>query len=121
MTIFSDRIRRPARAGLLLAALLALFIGAAPVWAQSLDELRSQGVVGERYDGMLVVRDGGAPASVKSFVDETNAKRRSIYERRAAEQSVPVDQVGGVYAKEIMGKAPGGTWFLDASGNWTQK
>ena len=48
-------------------------------------------------------------------------KRRSIYERRAAEQSVPVDQVGGVYAKEIMGKAPGGTWFLDASGNWTQK
>tara|TARA_R110002167_G_scaffold63097_4_gene178067 strand:+ start:120 stop:422 length:303 start_codon:yes stop_codon:yes gene_type:complete len=88
--------------------------------AQSLDQLRSQGVVGERYDGYLVTRDG-ANAAVQAFVEQTNAKRRAIYEKRASEQGVPPAQVGSVYAKQIMGQAAGGTWFLDAAGNWVQK
>ena len=87
--------------------------------AQSLDAVRASGAVGEQFDGFAAVRDGGA--DVKALVDTVNAKRREIYNQRAAEQGVPADQVGRVYAEKIMQKAPAGTWFRDESGNWKQK
>lgn len=117
MTISSDRTRLPAWLVAALAVLWLSFAAASPAQAQSLDELRAQGLVGERYDGMLVARDGSAQA----FVNETNAKRRAIYEKRAQQQNVPVVEVGKVYAQQIMSKAASGTWFQDASGNWSQK
>ena len=104
-------------AALILAASFA--IGASH--AQSLDSLRTDGTVGEQFNGYVTVRDAGAAASVKALVDTVNAKRRQIYDQRAAEQGVASDQVGRVYAKEIMDDAPAGTWFRDESGNWTQK
>lgn len=121
MTISSDRIRLSAWLAAAFAALILLAANVSPAMAQSLDELRSQGVVGERYDGLLVLRDGGASAAVRSFVEETNAKRLAIYQQRATEQNVPVVEVGKVYAQQIMGKAPGGTYFQDAAGNWSRK
>lgn len=87
--------------------------------AQSLDAVRASGAVGEQFDGYATVRDGGA--DVKALVDTVNAKRRAIYEQRAAAQGVAADQVGRVYAEKIMQKAPAGTWFRDESGNWSQK
>ena len=87
--------------------------------AQSLDAVRASGAVGEQFDGYATVRDAGA--DVKALVDTVNAKRRGIYEQRAAEQGVSADQVGRVYAEKIMQKAPAGTWFRDESGNWSQK
>lgn len=112
--------RRP-----VLIALAAFLLSAAvivpPAAAQSLDELRKAGVVGERYDGLLVLRDPKASPAVKRTVKEVNAKRGRIYEDRAKQQDVPVGQVGRIYAKEIFQKAPRGTWFLGEDGNWTQK
>lgn len=111
--------RRRWLAALLIAAaamLSPLPIGAA--LAQSLDELRASGVVGERFDGLLVARQSGAPQGV---IDSVNAKRSTIYADRAKQQGVPPDQVGRVYAQQIMQQAPAGTWFLDEAGNWRQK
>jgi uncharacterized protein YdbL (DUF1318 family) len=106
-----------------LLVLTLLLVAAAPgmVAAQSLDDLRAQGIVGERYDGIAVVRAGDAPASVKEFVAGVNSQRQKIYAERAAEQNVPVGQVGRIYAKEIYGKLPPGAWFLDESQTWRQK
>ena len=88
-----------------------------PALAQDLDALRASGAVGERFDGYLVARDGSA----QGFVDQVNAKRRQIYQQRAASQGVGADQVGMVYAKEILGDAPAGTWFQKPDGSWAQK
>ena len=45
---------------LVAAAIIAVFtLVHAPAYAQSLDELRGSGAVGERYDGLLVQRSGG--------------------------------------------------------------
>jgi uncharacterized protein YdbL (DUF1318 family) len=88
--------------------------------AQSLDELRASGAIGERYDGYVAVRDSGA-AGAKSRAKKVNAERRSIYEERAAAQGVTPEKIGRLYAGQIMQKAPGGTWFLDENGNWRQK
>jgi len=101
----------------LMLAMLAGGLTAAPATAQSLDELRASGAVGERYDGLAVARDASAAAAVAQI----NAKRQEIYAQRAAAQGVPADQVGRVYAQEILQKAPPGTWFLTPDNKWTQK
>lgn len=105
----------------LAAFVLAAALATGPVEAQSLDALRESGVVGERFDGFAQVRDAGAPEEVRSLVKQVNDKRREIYAKRAIQEGVPVDQVGRVYAKKILHSAPEGTWFLDGSGQWTQK
>jgi uncharacterized protein YdbL (DUF1318 family) len=98
-----------------------LFTAAGAIAAESLDALRANGTVAERYDGYVMVRDASAGASVRALVDDVNAKRRAIYEKRAREQGAPIDQVARVYAGEVMQKAPAGTWFLNESGTWIRK
>ena len=105
----------------LAAFSLAVVFGVLPAAAQSLDSLRASGVVGERFDGLVVLREANAPAEVRAMVKEVNAKRSRIYAQRAKEQGVPPDQVGRVYAKEIFQNAPKGTWFLGEDGRWTKK
>ena len=100
--------------GTCLLLLLATLAGAA-----DLDALRKSGAVGERFDGLAVVRDGDGTA--KKVVDAVNAKRSQIYADRAKEKGVPAVEVGKVYAKEIAEKAAAGTWFLGADGKWLQK
>ncbi len=106
--------------GLVLTLIMALAVSAPAAMAQSLDDLRASGAIGERYDGYVVVRDSGA-AGAQSVANEVNAKRRSLYEQRAASQGVTPADVGRVYAGQIMQQAPGGTWFLDENGKWRQK
>ena len=106
--------------GLILVLGLLLAFTAPAAMAQSLDDLRASGAIGERYDGYVAVRDSGA-AGAKSVAKKVNAKRRSLYEQRAAAQGVKPEDIGRVYAGQIMQKAPGGTWFLDENGNWRQK
>lgn len=106
---------------LLAVSPFAVALGARPTSAQTLNELRSSGVVGERYDGLAVLHDKGASSKVRAMVADVNAQRQQIYARRAAEQGVPADQVGRVYANKILQKAPPGTWFLGENGRWTKK
>lgn len=115
MTAMLTRLRR------LLPALLALvvIVTAVPASAQSLDDFRRQGIVGERYDGLAVLRQQNPAA--QALVSQVNARRSRIYAERAKQQKVPADQVGRVYAREVFERAPPGTWFLDASGKWVRK
>jgi len=105
-----------------LGAALALMVGAltgVPALAQSFQDLRASGAIGEAFDGYARVRSEGRGA--QSLVDTTNAQRRTIYQTRAQEQGISVDQVGRVYAKAIFDKAQAGDWFLLESGKWIQK
>jgi len=104
-----------------LAALLFVALSPVTATAQSLDAVRAAGTVGERYDGYLVLRDGGASGAVKSLVTNTNAQRKALYEKRSKEEKAPVAAIGKIYAQQIMQKAPKGTYFLNESGKWTRK
>jgi uncharacterized protein YdbL (DUF1318 family) len=103
---------------LTLFAFMAM-IGGGPVQAASLDQLRASGAVGERYDGYVVARKNVPGAA--AIVAEVNAKRRRIYEKRAAQQKISAAQVGAVYAAQIFQKAPSGTWFQSKDGSWRRK
>jgi uncharacterized protein YdbL (DUF1318 family) len=92
-------------------------------YAQSkpLDAPRTAGQVGERYDGYAVVRDAKAPADVRKLVEDANAERRKVYEGQASAKGAPAEEVGKVYAGQIMAGAPAGWWFQGADGAWVQK
>ena len=106
--------------GLMVLAMLAAFMAAPqPARADQLDDLRAAGALGEANTGYLVVRSGGGAA--QAVADRVNGQRRVIYQKRAGEEGVPVDQVGQLYLPLILQKAPPGTWYQDASGQWRQK
>jgi uncharacterized protein YdbL (DUF1318 family) len=107
--------------GLLLSILLAALPIAAGAQERPLDAPRAAGQIGERYDGLAVLHDPNAPADVRALVDQVNARRSALYKQRAASDGATVDAVGRIYAKEILSKAPAGTWFLQESGQWVRK
>lgn len=109
--------RRFSLLSLLALAAVTLPLMALPATAQTLDELRAAGKIGERYDGYAEARD----AAFADMVKDINAKRRAIYETQAKKQGVAVDQVGMVYAGELIGKLPAGTWILTPDNEWRRK
>lgn len=102
--------------------LAATLVSEASAQAQGrvLDAPRAAGLVGERFDGFAVAR-GAVPLDVATLVESVNAERRAIYTQRAASQGVPVQEVGKVYAAEILKSAPAGTWFLAENGQWSRR
>ena len=98
-----------------------LVLPVAATAANPLDQPRAQGIVGERYDGFAVVKDNSASAGIRSLVKDINAKRKALYQKRAAAEGAPMEQVGKVYAREVFKSAPSGTWFLQQNGQWVQK
>ncbi len=96
---------------------LVLGLSGPPVLAQSLNQLRASGAVGERFDGYAQALQSSAAGTV----DKVNAKRRKIYAERAASEGTSTDQIGRVYARQIFAKAPPGTKFLQDNGAWITK
>jgi uncharacterized protein YdbL (DUF1318 family) len=85
--------------------------------AQSADDLKRQGLAGETLEGYLVARDN----SVAARVEQINADRRQLYQQRAAQEGVSVEQIGKIYARQIIESSPPGTWYQSSSGQWVQK
>jgi uncharacterized protein len=105
--------------GGLLMALAMVF--AAPAIADSLDQARATGVVGERPDGFVAAVSGNAPADVMSLIQSVNSKRLQRYQQIAGEKGVPVEQVGAITAEKIIAKLKPGWYYMNASGQWVQK
>jgi uncharacterized protein YdbL (DUF1318 family) len=110
-----------------LAAFAGLFVALAgfglgtPAQAASLDELRKEGVIAERWDGYVEVRVSNPPADAKRIVDRVNAERREVYQKRADQQGVSPEAVAKVYAPKILEKAPVGTYFRKSDGSYVRK
>ena len=51
-----------------------------PSWGLTLEEAKTQGVVGEQPNGYLGVVQSGASAEVQALVNDVNRKRRHMYE-----------------------------------------
>lgn len=113
---FSSLTRR-----LVLALPLVLLAGAAQAQNRVLDAPRASGAVGERFDGYAVVRDAAQAGTLNPLVNQVNGERRKVYTDRATAEKVPVDQIGRIYAAEILKSAPAGTWFLQENGQWVRK
>jgi len=120
-------MRRALRMPLLLrcAAVLvcaAALLGAAPeASAQSMDEAKAAGQIGEGPDGFLHVVDRGAPAEVKALVRDINARRKASYEEIARKRGVPLDAVAAQAGSKLVSRTPAGQYVLNADGSWRKK
>jgi uncharacterized protein len=111
----------PSVARLVALALLCLMLGLAPAHAQSLDEAKAAGLVGERIDGYVGVVVANPPAEVQSLVSRINQERRARYAEIAAERGVPVEAVAQIAGQKLVERAGSGEFVAGADGRWRQK
>ena len=110
--------RRQALLALTLA--FAVSLVSLPAFAQNLDAFRASGALGERWDGFVEVRNP-AEAGAQAAAKKVNAERKKIYEKQAQKTGASLQEVGQIYAQQILKKAPKGTPFLNKNGQWTTK
>ncbi|MBX7146150.1 MAG: YdbL family protein [Alphaproteobacteria bacterium] len=89
-------------------------------YAQSLDDAKAAGLIGEKNDGFVGAVKQPADAKITSLIETINAKRQKAYQDIAGKQNVPVEQVGALAAEKIYKEAPAGT-YLWQNGSWVKK
>ncbi|NNE84005.1 MAG: YdbL family protein [Alphaproteobacteria bacterium] len=104
-----------------LTAALLLIPAGVVARADALDDARAQGAIGERFDGFAAVRDPGASPDIRKLVEDINAKRRKLYNDVSTKEGTTIDAVGRIYARQIVGIVPAGTWILNENGQWVRK
>ncbi len=106
----------------LTVAFAVLCTAPGPAWAGArLDTYRADGIIAERFDGYVEIRDSNAPSEARALVEDVNARRRALYTQRASESNVPVKEVGKVFANKIAGTAPSGTYFRQPGGGYARR
>ncbi len=107
--------------GLMLTAALLLLPAGDVARADALDDARAQGAIGERFDGFAAIRDPSASPNTRQLVENINAKRRRLYNEVSTREGTTIASVGRIYARQIVGIVPPGTWILRENGQWVRK
>lgn len=109
----------PARLSWLVLALLVTFSGAA--FAQTLEEAKAAGIIGEKRDGYIGLVQDSAPAAVVELVADVNRQRRERYQQIARENGISVQDVAQLaYVRAVEATRPG-HFIEDANGRWVRK
>jgi uncharacterized protein len=102
---------------LILAPLfLGLYLTTVPVAAADLAQAKASGLVGEQMNGYLGLVNPDAPDDVKALVNSINAQRQAEYQRIAAKNGVPPDEVARLTAQKVIGQAAPGQFVKTPSG-----
>jgi len=104
----------------LTTGLLALTLSL-PAFALSLDEAKSDGLVGERATGYLGIVTPNPDADLKTLVNRINEKRRALYQQRASKAGVSVDVMELRTGQRLQEMAAPGEYIQDANGQWRRK
>lgn len=102
-------------------ALLCLGLAIAlPALAITLDQARSQGLVGEANSGYIAVVSQSSP-ELEKLVAEVNARRKAEYGRIAKRNNITVAQVAARAAQKLEARLSSGDYYQDNRGRWVQK
>ena len=106
----------------LLTVLMLCVAWPGGAFADSLDDARAAGLVGERPDGYVDYVTPNPTPDLRKLVDSINAQRRKVYEQLAGEKGVPAEEVGALAAeKTISPRLKPGWYYLNSSGQWVKK
>ena len=87
-----------------------------------IDAAKSQGVVGEQADGYLGFHTASSDSGLKAAVDATNAARRTLYARTAADTGVTADVAAArMFEAQLLPRISSGEWYKNASGQWVRR
>lgn len=105
---------------LLLGVLVSLaFSGLAS--AQSLDEAKAQGLVGEKVDGYVAAVTASPSPEIQALIQSTNDGRRKVYADLAQRNGITVEAVGILSAEKLHANARSGEYIQSPSGQWQRK
>jgi uncharacterized protein YdbL (DUF1318 family) len=105
-----------------------LFIGmlagagwAGPAWSVTLEQAKSQGLVGEQPNGYLGVVVANASGDVQALIADVNNKRRAEYQGIAQRNNASVEAVEALAGKKAIERTPPGHYVRLPSGQWVKK
>lgn len=90
-------------------------------WAQSLDQAKAQGLVGERVDGYIAAVTANPSPEIQALIQTTNDGRRQAYADLAQRNGITVEQVGILSAEKLHANAKPGEYIQSPSGQWQRK
>ena len=109
------------RRWLQVLALLGSFLLSTNVLAQSLQDAKAQGLVGEQRDGYVGFVVSDVPAAVRSMVDQVNRQRRQRYQQIAQENDLTIEQVAAVAYQRAVEATQPGHFYQNSGGAWVRK
>lgn len=118
MTNPGHRLRRY---GIAALAITFLVSSAAAASADSLDDAKSAGYIGEQRNGMLGLVDSKAPSDVKALVETVNAKRKDAYAAIAKKNGTSLSTVAALAGEKAIEKTRPGNYIQNAAGGWEKK
>lgn len=104
-----------------LLAILFFLGGTGLGLALTLQEAKSQGLLGERPTGYLGVVDPSAPPEAYALMEEVNQKRRAKYEEIARKNGTTLEAVEALAGKRAIQKTQPGHMIQLSSGQWIRK
>ena len=90
-------------------------------WGMTLDEAKSQGMVGEQPNCYLGIVRPGASAEAQALVNDINQKRRQTYEDIARRNATRPDTVEMLAGKTAIDNTKPGNFVQLPSGQWVKK
>lgn len=105
------------RTFILATLMLSLLTGNA--FALTLNEARTQGRVGETYNGYLVALK--QDAQTQALVSEINNARSVSYQQLAESYNLPVDEVAKMAGQKLVARAKPGEYVQGINGKWLRK
>jgi len=101
--------------------IFATILSISSAYAMSLQDAKSQGLVGERTDGYVGYVTTPAADDVKEIVKMVNNKRREKFQATATKNNISLEQVGTLFYKRAIEETQSSHFYQDASGNWIRK
>ena len=88
-------------------------------WATSLDQAKSDGLVGEMSNGYLGIVVSSS--EIQSLVTTVNNKRKAIYLKLARKNKLSMAQMTDLAGKKAIKKTQSGHFIKKSSGGWVKK
>lgn len=106
---------------LMTAMLWIMLLSVPAAFAQTLEEAKASGLVGEKSDGYIGLVQGSAPTAIEQLVEDVNRQRRERYEQIARENGITISQVAQLAYARAVEATRSGNYIEDANGRWVRK
>lgn len=95
----------------------------------SIIEQKKAGLLGEKVDGTLVIKDPsklkpGLKMMLENLVKDENADRSQLYQEILKANGLPGNRLQNVersFSRSFQAESPSGTWVENPDGSWSQK
>ena len=105
----------------ILIGVCLMLLGTNVAFALSLQEAKTDGLVGECNDGYVGYVLTPPRGDVKAVVKDVNNKRRARFAESAKSNKLRIEQVAYRFYQRAVKATAAGTYYQDAGGAWVKK